>query len=135
MKRYLCILWLTLSLPAMAGIRPSPQTPPDSKTITLAWDANTEVDLAGYNLYRSAAPGGPYTKIQSLALVTTTTVFNLSNGYHYFVLTATNTAGLESAYSNEVMWKVSIPPAPPKNLKPLIQQLISVLKDFLEELP
>jgi hypothetical protein len=124
-----------MALPVAAEIRLSPQTQPGAKNITLAWDANTEPDLAGYNLYKSLAPGGSYTRIQSLGLVTTVTVTNLPNGYHYFVLTAFNKEGLESGYSNEVMWKVSIPPAPPKNLKPLIEQLIAVLRDFLQELP
>jgi hypothetical protein len=34
-------------------------TPTD---ITLFWDPNGEIDLAGYNVYRSAVLGGPYTK-------------------------------------------------------------------------
>ena len=37
--------------------------------ISLNWDDNTEPDLAGYNVYRSTATGGPYTKVNG-ALVT-----------------------------------------------------------------
>ena len=135
MKRYLCILWLLLAVPAAADIRLLPQTPPGSKTVTLGWDANTEPDLDGYNLYKSTSPGGPYTKIQSLGLVTTATVLNLTNGYHYFVLTAFNKTGLESGYSNEVPWVVAVAPAPPKSLRPIVEQLIAILKDFLGDLP
>lgn len=34
-----------------------------SSAITLFWTPNVEVDLAGYNVYRSTLVGGPYTKV------------------------------------------------------------------------
>jgi hypothetical protein len=71
-------------------------------TVTLAWDANTEPDLAGYRLYESPAAGGPYTAIQTLGLVTTTAVPGLPDGLRCWVLTARDTIGNESGYSNEV---------------------------------
>lgn len=73
-----------------------------TSSVTLAWEANTEPDLAGYKLYQGAAAGGPYTLKQTLGLVTTTTVAGLQDGTHYFVLTAFDTGGNESGYSNEV---------------------------------
>ena len=32
-------------------------------TVHLAWTANTESDLAGYNVYRATSAGGPFTRI------------------------------------------------------------------------
>ena len=86
--------------------------------VKLQWDPNTETDLAGYRLYQktdSAEP--PFTKIQDIPKGTqTANVTGLDSSHSYsFAVTAYNTAGLESAYSNIV----TIPAAPiaPGNLK------------------
>ena len=41
-----------------------------SQAVNLAWNANTETDLAGYNVYRSASANGPFTKLNSALLTT-----------------------------------------------------------------
>jgi hypothetical protein len=41
-----------------------------SRAVTLTWNANTETDLAGYNVYRSGSAAGPYTKLNSALLTT-----------------------------------------------------------------
>jgi hypothetical protein len=69
--------------------------------VTLAWDANTETDLAGYKIYTGIASGS-YNQIINVGLVTTYTVTGLAPGEHYFAATAYNTSALESSYSNEV---------------------------------
>jgi hypothetical protein len=69
--------------------------------VTLAWDPNTESDLAGYKVYFGTAPGTYGTPI-TLGTQTTYTVTGLPPGTWYFAVTAYNTSGLESAYSNEV---------------------------------
>ena len=73
--------------------------------VTLTWDANTETDLAGYLVYQkadSATP--PLVKIQDIPKGSTTaSVTGLDSSHSYsFAITAYNTAGLESAYSNIV---------------------------------
>jgi hypothetical protein len=82
--------------------------------VTLAWDANTEPDLAGYKLYyKTGSPGPPYggtgaTEGNSpidVGNVTQFTIHGLSNGITYhFAATAYDTENLESGYSNEVTY-------------------------------
>ena len=44
-------------------------------TITLNWDAGTDSDLKGYNVYRSNAPGGTFTKLNATLLSKTATQY------------------------------------------------------------
>ena len=75
-------------------------------TVTLAWDPNTEPNLAGYNLYYGRTSGS-YAHRIPLGIETTHTVSNLAPGtLYYFVVTAVNMAGLESEPSNEIIVKV-----------------------------
>ncbi|MBZ5499715.1 MAG: fibronectin type III domain-containing protein [Acidobacteriia bacterium] len=76
--------------------------------VTLAWDPNSETDLAGYKVYYGTSPrtyGAPI----SLGKQTTFTVTGLSLGTYYFAVTAYNTAGLESGFSNEVSTTITAP--------------------------
>ena len=85
--------------------------------VTLAWDVNSETDIAGYKIYYGTTQGGPYNGTGSSAgsspifvslgnLTNPTspefTVRELTDGTYYFVATAYNSGGLESGYSNEV---------------------------------
>lgn len=72
--------------------------------VTLAWNANTETNLAGYKLYWGTASGS-YTRSNVLNTVTSGTITNLSSSVTYFfAVTAYNTAGLESGFSTQVSW-------------------------------
>ncbi|KKN62107.1 hypothetical protein LCGC14_0514830 [marine sediment metagenome] len=76
--------------------------------VTLAWDPPTEntdtselTDLAGYNIYYGTSPND-YSKIVNAGNVTTFTVKDLPEGFtYYFYVTAYNTGGLESLYSQD----------------------------------
>ena len=91
-----------------------------TSSVTLAWDANTESDLAGYKLYRAPAATGPWTLAQTVGKVTTTTVTGLADGTYFFVLTAFDNktpAPNESGHSNQVTFGAdTTPPANPKNV-------------------
>jgi hypothetical protein len=78
-----------------------------SATVTLAWDANSEPDLAGYKLYAGTNGSGIHTLLGDVGNITLVTVSNLTLGAtYYFVVTAYNTSGLESTPSNEVSYTV-----------------------------
>ncbi|MCB1055456.1 MAG: endonuclease [Acidobacteria bacterium] len=69
--------------------------------IGLSWNANGESDLAGYDLYRATAAGGPYARVNG-ALIGASgyTDTGLTNGTtYYYVVTAVDTSSNESADS------------------------------------
>ncbi len=74
--------------------------------VTLTWDPNSETDLAGYEIYYGTSSGNYLGKID-VGNVTTYTVNGLNLGVTYYLAaTAYNTQGLESGYSNEVVYTV-----------------------------
>ena len=63
--------------------------------VTLAWDPNTEPDLAGYKLYYGTA-SGDYTQVIDVGNTTMYTVTNLTAGHtYYFTVTAHDASGHE----------------------------------------
>ena len=76
---------------------------------TLAWDANTESDLAGYKLHYGTASNS-YSVHIDVNNVTTYTVVGLTAGQtYYFAATAYDASGNESGYSNSVSYAVPAP--------------------------
>src|SRR5881296_2834941 len=80
--------------------------PPPSNSASLAWDSVTAPTLSGYRVYFGTAPG---TYLQSLGQgisvgnATAYTLTGLASGsQYYFAVTAFDTLGVESLYSNEV---------------------------------
>jgi hypothetical protein len=69
---------------------------------TLSW-ADSDPTVTGYNVYRSTASGGPYTKLESaLVAATTSTDTAVQAGQtYYYVVTSVDSSGVESAYSSE----------------------------------
>ena len=106
--------------------------------VTLAWDANTESNLAGYKIYYNLTQDGePYngtgaTEGDSPIDVGNVTEFSLhgfpDDASVRFVATAYNDQGLESGYSNEVIG--SLAPANPQGmLISAIEKIIAALQD------
>lgn len=74
---------------------------PDSlRPILVKWDANTESDLAGYKLYYGWSSG----EYQYTSVVTANYIELTTDKYktYYFAVTAFDSSGNESGYSNEV---------------------------------
>ena len=95
-----------------------------SAEVTLLWDPNTESDLAGYKVYyNTRSSGTPYdgTGIDqgdsgfNIPLDNLATPDNPSfsltglqdNEFYYLVLTAVDSSGNESGYSNEIVYETS----------------------------
>jgi hypothetical protein len=98
----------------------------EAGTVILGWDANTEADLAGYNLYYGNSPRdqGSYTQTVPINNKDATTwELSLPNGTYYFALTAVDLVGNESGFSNEVSADVSdIGPLPGQPGQPIFIQ-------------
>ena len=82
--------------------------PPElTAQMKLAWDPNTEPDVAGYRVHYGTSSRTYGTPI-NVGNVTTYTLNGLSPGVTYYIaVTAYDTASNESAYSNEVAGKIT----------------------------
>ena len=88
--------------------------------VLLNWDPSPDADLAGYNVYYQAGSSAlPFSGTGATegnapinaANTTSTTVAGLDPGSsYYFAVTAYNTAGVESVYSNVIEIPESVPP-------------------------
>jgi fibronectin type 3 domain-containing protein len=92
--------------PNSTSVSVTTPTPPPSNSASLTWDAVTAPTLSGYRVYFGTAPG---TYLQSpgqgfsVGNVTDYTMIGLASGSrYYFAVTAFDTLGVESPYSNEV---------------------------------
>lgn len=73
--------------------------------VSLAWDASISEGVIGYRVYVGRASGN-YDTFQEIPNQTTHTVTGLEPGLYYFAVTAFNSSGDESGYSNEVFTTV-----------------------------
>jgi hypothetical protein len=73
--------------------------------VALSWAHVGDFDLSGYNVYRAASPGGPYTKLTLGGPVRpahySASLPQVSTPY-YFIVKSIDLGGLESAASNEL---------------------------------
>lgn len=99
--------------PAPSSPTSSPGTPPTDTGGTtplefaeLNWGANSEPDLSGYRVYYGTAPGEyaqSFGQGINVGKQTSYVVSDLASGQkYYFAVTAYDTSGNESDYSNEV---------------------------------
>ncbi len=77
-----------------------------SGTANLSWNANTEPDLSSYKVYMGTASGNYGTPV-SVGNTTSHTLTGLSDGTYFFAITAIDTSGNESGFSNEVSKAIS----------------------------
>jgi len=83
-----------------------------ASTLTLAWDPNTEDDLAGYNVYYGIQ-SGDYDSVIDVGNVIQYMVSDLEpETQYYFAVTAYDTSGNESGFSEEVDSITSEDPPP-----------------------
>jgi hypothetical protein len=85
---------------ALSGTGTAPTT---NYSVALSWAAGT-TSITGYNIYRGTSSGGPYSKLNS-SLLTSTSYSDTSvtaGTTYYYVATEQNSSGQESTYSNQV---------------------------------
>jgi len=71
--------------------------------VSLQWKASTSSGVSGYYVYRATASAGPFTQVSSLISGTSFTDSSVSSGAtYYYRVTATNSTGTQSTYSNSV---------------------------------
>lgn len=81
--------------------------------LVLAWDASPSSDVAGYRVYQGAQ-SGLYTNSVDVGPLLTATI-NPAPGTNFIAATAYATNGLESVFSNEILY-VAPPVYPPRLL-------------------
>ena len=101
-----------------------------ASNVTFVWDANSELDLAGYRLYQSQTSGaytfGDGNQVASiLAGTETVQITDVADGTYFWVLTAYDDGGNESLPSNEVTANLdTLSPGAPVNV--IIQIIVKV---------
>ena len=112
--RHLKSIFYLLLLPWALSLAPC-ASDAIAASVTLGWDSNTEPDLEGYVIYRNVgSPGPPYDYSDTLPeddlanpLQPKATLTGLQEGKEYYIaLTAYNTDGVESSFSNDVCVEV-----------------------------
>jgi hypothetical protein len=97
--------WLgLLSLSCFVMVGPATALTYDTDgNVSLQWPANSESDLAGYNVYRATQSGGPYAKLNGALVTAPSSVDTQTTDgtTYYYVVTALDQVGNESGYSPE----------------------------------
>ena len=86
-------------------------TQAQAHSVDLAWTASATPTISGYNIFRSTVSGGPYSKLNSTAVTTTTyTDATVTSGTtYYYVATTVGVDGTESSPSNEAKAVIPVP--------------------------
>ena len=83
-------------------------------SVKLAWDLSWEPNIGGYRVHYGAQSGN-YTETVDVGYKVNAELPGLVVGETYYsAVTAYNTSGLESDYSNEISFTVSAPPENPE---------------------
>ena len=117
-------LFTILAILAIAGIA-------QAATVQVTWNPNTEEDLAGYKIYYGTA-SGVYGDPIDVGNVTghVMEITPQHGATYYFALTAYDTSGNESGYSDEATCFIpdGVKPEKPTGLRAIIQAIISWFK-------
>jgi hypothetical protein len=95
---------LTLSGDGVSGSSPAPPSPSSQHKVHLTWHPDTGGQIIGYIVYRSEVSGGSFSPLFGTALRDVSYEDDtVSAGItYYYVVTAVDTAGVQSPYSNQV---------------------------------
>lgn len=117
-------LFTILAILAIAGIA-------QAATVQVTWNPNTEPDLSGYKLYHGTA-SGQYGEPVDVGNVTghVMEITPQHGATYYFALTAYDTSGNESGYSDEASCFIpdGVKPEKPTGLRAIIKAVVSWFK-------
>jgi hypothetical protein len=83
---------------------------PVQHSASLSWTGSKTTGVVGYNVYRGTASGGPYAQVGSLDAGLTYMDSAVSAGQtYYYVVTAVDSTGAESVFSNQAQAVVPTP--------------------------
>jgi hypothetical protein len=83
---------------------------PIQHSVDLSWDASSSSNVVGYTVYRAGVSGGPYATVASANAGTSFVDGSVQSGLtYYYVVTAVDTSGTESVYSNQVQAVIPSP--------------------------
>ena len=83
---------------------------PMQHSVDLSWGASSSSNVVGYNVYRAGISGGPYISVASANAGTSFVDGSVQAGQtYYYVVTAVDTSGTESSYSNQVQAVIPSP--------------------------
>jgi hypothetical protein len=78
--------------------------------VSLGWSAPTSPGISYYKVYRGTVSGGPYSVLSNRVTVTSYTDSSVQSGStYYYVTTAVDTSGMESAYSGVAQAVIPMP--------------------------
>jgi fibronectin type 3 domain-containing protein len=79
-------------------------------SVDLSWNASSSSNVVGYKVYRAGVSGGPYASVASANSGTTFIDGSVQSGQtYYYVVTAVDTTGTVSGYSNQVQAVIPSP--------------------------
>ena len=79
-------------------------------SVSLSWSPSTSSGISYYNVYRGTVSGGPYSLLKNNGNSTLYADSNVQSGAtYYYVTTAVDSSGVESADSNEAQAVISMP--------------------------
>ena len=86
----------SIALTLLAGLAGA-----QAENLSLGWSPSSDTNVTGYNIYYGTS-SGDYTNKVTIGNILATTISNLTYGTtYYFAVTALNSAGDESDFSNE----------------------------------
>ena len=95
-----------------------------AQQVKLTWDPSPAPNITNYWIYSGTNGAGIYSNKTAAGTNCLVTISDMRPASYWFAVTAQDTNGAESGFSNEASWKI---PAAPSNLTLLILQYGSVV--------
>lgn len=107
MKLFGALLWVCV-LSAHGALFTLPKPPVLTSKVGLAWEPSTDTNVTGYNLYWGTNGSRSYTTVTNVGAMTNVTV-RMLRVTNWIAATAYDGWGLESDYSEELVYKPIAP--------------------------